>query len=479
MKKFLLIFILIFSAFNTKAQKNIFVLVDVSKSVKSYQLDDAKAALREIFTTGKVTNGMVVGGNPSDLQFFKLQSNDRIAINAFGDLPTSANIIPIIKIVNNPDNDIDKILNSMVWIPRDQLTYLTLARAKIAEFAKKHQINNYLLIEITDNANDDYGHNGKADYQGNTYLEDLITQYNTTSNKVSDNGWTKVAFGNDKKFLVSLTSGVNISKYTPPAFRPTNDGITITHPSQTKKGAEFEINDATFTLAWDCIKCNPNMEFSVSIDGYDGITYSECIDTLKTKSAFLKLTKNGMYQIVVKAKNCNLIPDTAFIKLNIIRDTKIKITSPVGTNKKPNEIEGENVNVSWRCPDCDENTIFTVNIVGIEGTKDKVKPIKTKEFSVNVNKLSGGKYRITVSGTNGASSDTTFIEISSGGGAGIFFIILLLITVGIGIYFLIKKMKNKKAIPESSNNDNNKSYNSSNGRNSSKSVVDTADDGMF
>jgi len=40
-------------------------------------------------------------------------------------------------------------------------------------------------------------------------------------------------------------------------------------------------------------------------------------------------------------------------------------------------------------------------------------------------------------------------------------------------------MKNKKAIPESSNNDNNKSYNSSNGRNSSKSVVDTADDGMF
>ena len=411
MKKLFLIFILIFCVVCINAQKNIFVLVDVSKSVTSFQLDNARTALREIFITGNATNGVVVGGNSSDLQFYKLQANDRVAVNAFGDLQTSANIIPIFKALNNPANEINIILNSIVWLPRDNLTYLTLARAKIAEFAKNHHINNYLLIEITDNVNDDYGPNGTANYQGKTYLEDLITQYNTTTNKVTDNGWTKIAFGSDKKFLLSLTSEVNISKYKPPTFQATNNGITITYPSQTKKGAEYEINDASFTLAWACIKCNPNMEYSVTIEGYDGNTYTEQIDTIKKDSAPLKLMQNGMYLIVVQAKNCNLVPDTAFVKLNIVKDTKIKITSPVGTKMKPNEVKGESVNVSWRCPDCDEKTTYTVTTVGIDGTKIKVEPIKTNDNSVIIKNLTNGKYRIAVSGTNGVSSDTTYIKI--------------------------------------------------------------------
>lgn len=447
MKKVLLINILIFSVFCLNAQKNIFVLVDVSKSVKSNQLDDAKTALREIFTTGNATNGTVVGGNSSDLQFYKLQANDRVAVNSFGDLQTSANIIPVLMTVHNPANEIDNLLNSIVWLPRDNSTYLTLARAKIAEFAKNRRINNYQLIEITDNVNDDYGPNGTVNYQGKTYLEDLITRYNTTTNKVSDNGWTKVSFGNDKKFLLSLTSGVNISNYTPPTFQATNDGITITYPSQTKKSAEYEINDDSFTLVWECIKCNPDMEYTVSIEGYNGNNYSEHIGTIKSKSAPLKLTQNGMYQIIVAANDYNLIPDTAFIKLNAIKDTKIKITSPNGTRKKPNEIKGENLNVSWGCPDCDENTTYTVSIAGTDNNRNKVKPIKTENFSVSFNNLPNGKYRITVSGTNGASSDTTYIEISSGGGAGIFLLILLLIAAAVGVYLLIKKMKKKKPEP--------------------------------
>ena len=461
--------------FCVNAQKNIFVLVDVSQSVKSFQLDNAKNALREIFNTGNTTNGTVVGGNSSDLQFYKLQANDRVAVNAFGKLQTSANIIPIVKTLNNPANEIENVLNSIVWSPRDNLTYLTLARAKIAEFAKNHHINDYMLIEITDNVNDDYGPNGIADYQGKTYLEDLITQYNTTTNKVTDNGWTKVAFGSDRKFLLSLTSGVNISNYKPPTFQATNSGITITYPSQTKMGAEYEINDALFTLTWACIKCNPNMEYSVTIQGYDGNTYTEQIDAIRKDSAPLKLPQNGMYQIIVQAKNCNLVPDTAYIRLNIVKDTKIKITSPVGTSKKPNEIKSENANVSWRCADCDENTNYTVTIAGIDGNKNKVKPIKTKNFSVSFNNLSSGKYRITVSGTNGASSDTTYIEMGSGGGSGVFWFILLLIAIGAFGFFLTKKMNSPKPIPNSSNNNNNRSKGNSNSNNS----AGTADDGIF
>ena len=466
MKRISLIIMLIFSIYFVNAQKNIFVLVDVSKSVKPSQLDNAKNALVEIFTTGNATNGTVVGGNSSDLQFYKLQTGDRVAVNAFGDLQTSANIIPILKTVNNPVNDVDNILNSIVWLPRDKLTYLTLARAKIAEFAKNRHLNNYLLIEITDNVNDDYGPNGTANYQGKTYLEDLITQYNTTTNKVTDNGWTKIAFGNDRKFLLSLTSEVNISKYTPPAFQATNDGITITYPAQTQKGAEYEMNDASFTLEWACLKCNPNMEYSVFIEGYDGNGYTGHIDTVKTESTSLNLVQNGMYQIIVSARNCNLLSDTAFIKLNVIKDTKIKITSPVGTINKSSEIKGESVNVSWSCPDCDENTTYTVTIAGIDGNKTKVKPIKTKNFSVSFNDLPSGKYRITVSGTNGA-------------GSGVFGIIMALIAAGAGGYFLVKKMKNNRPTPPHNGSNGDYIQNGGSSKNDNSSSVDTAGDGMF
>ncbi len=480
MKRFLSIIALIFSVFFVQAQKNIFVLVDVSKSVKSYQLDNAKTALREIFTTGNATNGMVVGGSLSDLQFYKLQPNDRVSVSAFGDLQTSANIIPIIKIINNPANEIDNILNSIAWIPRDNLTYLTLARAKIAEFAKNHQINNYQLIEITDNVNDDYGPNGTANYQGKTYLEDLITQYNTTTNKVTDNGWTKVAFGSDKKFLLSLTSGVNVSRYTPPTFQATSDGITITYPAQTKKGAEYEINDASFTLTWSCIKCATNLEYSVVIEGYDGNVYVQRIDNIKKEATVLNLTQSGNYRIIVLAMNCSLAADTAFVKVNIVKDTKIKITSPVGTKKKPKEIEGQNTNVSWRCPDCDENTTFTVSITGIDGNNHKAKPIKTKNFSASFNDLDGGNYRVTVSGTNGASSDTTYIKLSAPFPVGAFLFILLLIAAGVGGYSLMKKMKNEKPISKGfTNDDNNYNNNSPKSNSSDNNSVDTADDGMF
>jgi len=474
MKRFLFIFILFFNVFCLNAQKNIFVLVDVSLSVKQHQLDNAREALREIFITGSVTNGNVVGGNLADLQFYKLQAGDKVAINAFGNLQTSANIVPILKTVNNLANDVDNILSAIQWYPRDKWTFITLARARIAEFAKSRKINNYLLIEITDEESDT---RGEADYQGNTYLLDLVTKYNTTNNRVTDNGWTRVSFGSDKKFHLSLTSGVSISSYTPPKFQPLNNGITITFPSQTKRGAELEIYNEAFNLTWACLKCKPDLLYSVHIEGYDGNIYTQHIDNVNTDSVRIKLTQNGMYQIAVSANDCN--SDTAFIKLNVIKDTKIKITSPVGTKKKPNKIKGGNVNVSWRCPDCDENTIYTVSAAGTDGNKEKVAPVKVKNFSTSFNNLSSGKYRITVSGDKGASSDTTYIEVSNGGGEW-FFILLLLAAIGAGFYFFFRKKPPIKVPQQNSSNnasDKNKKTSSSNSNNNSNN--DFSDDGMF
>jgi hypothetical protein len=185
-----------------------------------------------------------------------------------------------------------------------------------------------------------------------------------------------------------------------------------------------------------------------------------------------------MYQFIVSASNCNLIPDTAFVKLNVVKDTKIQIISPSKAKKdKPVEIKSENVNVSWRCLDCDENTNYTVNVSGLDGNKHKDKRTKLKNNSASFN-LPSGKYKITVSGTNGASSDTTYIVVNTGGGAGWFIGLLLLVAVGVGIYFLLKKMKGKNTSSNHSD-DYSGGKKSSNNQYSDNNSNDSSDDGMF
>jgi hypothetical protein len=145
-----------------------------------------------------------------------------------------------------------------------------------------------------------------------------------------------------------------------------------------------------------------------------------------------------------------------------------------GTSKKPTEVKNETVNVSWRCPDCDDNTTYNVTVSGIEGNKHKENPLKNLKSNSASFKLPGGKYKITVSGTNGASSDTTYIVVKTGGGTW-FLVLLLLAAAGVGGYFLLKKMKNRK--PVSNNSDG---Y-SSNKKTSSKNEDNNnpSDDGMF
>jgi len=132
MKRLYTILSLFLCTLSVYAQNNVFVLVDVSKSVKKTDLVSAKQALSEVFIGTPPSNSTIVGGSLQDLQQFKIATNDKIAVLKFGDQATTLNISPSpVTIVSTP-TDIYQALNNFPTTPTDNNTYYTLAKAKIA-----------------------------------------------------------------------------------------------------------------------------------------------------------------------------------------------------------------------------------------------------------------------------------------------------------------------------------------------------------
>jgi|GEM_PF-4166253 len=481
MKRFLFTLILVFSIITAKAQKDIYVLVDLSKTMCPNQLQEARAALSQILKGITPTTLNFSTGDKSDLQKLKLQVNDRLSINEFGDREFTWKMpSPSLTVINN--NNIDDVINSRKWIPNQEWTFLTLAKAKIAEYARKYSNKrSFILCIISDDGFDDFPSNVYPRYTNEQ--NQLITKYQSKSEGVNENSNSTFIMDESTKQKKSaqnlrfiIFTDIKIANFIPsnPIIN-SNEGINIITPTRAKGDKPFPIYDENVKLEWECTSKLSNLIYSVIVTGYDGNNFSYITDTLTTKNYLLNSLTNGKYEINVSANNLSIISDTTYIEVNIIKDTNIKITLPVGTKTKPNKIDGNNVNISWRCPDCDDNTTYTVSAIGIDGNKEKVKPVKVKNFSASFNNLASGKYRITVSGDNGASSDTTYIEVSSSG-AGLFFVLLLLAAIGVGGYFLWKKLFGPKTDPPNKNSgsDTGKKQSSNNNNTNNGS-----DDDMF
>ena len=175
MKKSLFLIILIFSTFCVNAQKNVFVLVDLSKSIDPHQLQASKKVLTQILSGISSSDIEFQSGNASDLQEFKLKPNDKLSITNFGDREFTWKMNPKLRDINS-SGTIDDIINSVSWYPNQEWTYYTLAKAVIAKEARK-TIKNYLLCIIGDGY-DSFPSNGQADYSADqTGTKPLRQQY--------------------------------------------------------------------------------------------------------------------------------------------------------------------------------------------------------------------------------------------------------------------------------------------------------------
>lgn len=322
MKRLYTILSLIICTMSVYAQNNVFVLIDVSKSVTQTDLNNAKQALTEVLTGSQLTKAFVAQGSQADLANFKLVQGDKLAVSKFGSLQTTLAINPTQTQMQNVGADVSQVLNSTAWTPTDNQTYITLAKAKIAEYAKNHNITKYKLYVISDNVNDDYGQGGKPNYPDD-YTRNLAEGYNTSTNPVSEGGYTKLKFAANSLFTLSFSPSVDVSKYTlpggtPPAIVDTNTenvAITITSPPEAKKGKEHEIKSENVTINWTCNNCPQGIKYTVLVSQYDGGKFRETKKDLVANTATFKLP-DGKFRITVSSSNYTASSDYTCISVS-------------------------------------------------------------------------------------------------------------------------------------------------------------------
>jgi hypothetical protein len=305
-----------------QAQDHVFILVDVSKSVKQHELNDAKQALNEILNGNQPSKAFISQGKQQDLSNFKIKQGDKLSISKFGNLNTTLGISPNPTTIQNINSDVNQVINSIVWVPTDGLTYITLAKAKIAEYAKDSNISKYKLYIISDNINDDYGPNGRPNYPDDGYTQNLVESYNTSTNPVNEAGYTKLKFSKTSDFTLSFSPSVDVSKYnlppgrTPPPITDNNPNPVISISSaKGKKGKEYEFKKETFNLSWTCTHCPEGIKYTVNISEYDGGKFKETKKDLVANTLSVKLP-DGKFRITVSASNYSVSSDTTFVKIN-------------------------------------------------------------------------------------------------------------------------------------------------------------------
>ncbi|MCZ2129782.1 MAG: hypothetical protein LC109_05880 [Bacteroidia bacterium] len=309
MKRLYTILSLIICTLSVYSQNNVFVLVDVSKSITQADINNGKQALTEVLLGSALSKAFVSQGNPTDLVNFKLAQGDKLSVSKFGGLQTTLAINPTQIQIQNVGADVSQVLNSIPLTPTDNQTYLTLAKAKIAEYAKNHNIAKYKLYVISDGVNDDYGQNGKPNYPDD-YTRNLAESYNTTANPVNEQASTRIKFSNTSTYAITFIPSVDVSKYslpggTPPAIVDTNTenaAITITTPPEAKKGKEHEIKTETVNINWNCPTCPQGIKYTVLVSQYDGGKFRETKKDLVANTATFKLP-DGKFRITVSASN--------------------------------------------------------------------------------------------------------------------------------------------------------------------------------
>lgn len=322
MKRLYTILSIIICTVSVYAQNNVFVLVDVSKSVTQADISNGKQALTEVLTGSPLSKAFVAQGSQAELANFKLVQGDKLSVSKFGSLQTTLAINPNPTTIQNVSADVSQILNSAALTPTDNQTYLTLAKAKIAEYAKNHNITKYKLYVISDGVNDDYGQNGKPNYPDD-YTRNLAESYNTTANPVNEQASTRIKFSNTSTYAITFIPSVDVSKYTlpggtPPAIVDTNTAnavITITSPPEAKKGKEHEVKSETVNINWTCNNCPQGIKYTVLVSQYDGGKFRETKKDLVANTATFKLP-DGKFRITVSASNTTASSDFTCISVS-------------------------------------------------------------------------------------------------------------------------------------------------------------------
>lgn len=290
------------------SQNHAFVLVDVSKSISKENIIKAKEDIQQVLMGNNPTYAAPQQQyNPS---IFKLNQGDILYITSFGDADRTCRISFYPHQIQNIPQDITNTINSIQWIPQDLATYLTLAKAKVAEYAKTNNIKSYKLYIISDNINDYYGTPNKP-YYPTTECQILEQNYNTTTNPILENPWIKIKV--QGLLFISMCEKVDISKYTIPttgASTPTStitsQSVYITSPPSSYKDKDnpYFINKRSqFTLSWKCDNCPQNTSYKIIVSpiGRKSSSNKTKVFTTNNNSYTIPPLQDGLYKITISS----------------------------------------------------------------------------------------------------------------------------------------------------------------------------------
>jgi len=310
-----IIFCLIFNL-GVKAQDNVFVLVDVSGSVKnSIWITEGRNIINDIcrgtFNRGKYPNWILDGVNDPRLNSIinsssskgLLSNNSKFGLSVFGDIYRyNAYSLNIHTLTNFPD-DFNIIFSKEYPSSfRDNWTYYDIALASIAQQAKNSNINEYYLITIWDGA----GESQKTGASYTTTQDDLINKYNNMPQ--SDRrgiGTIKIEQGNSKRYKIEFQKvrldSLNLIIQSPP---PTSTiaAITLTSFTNGKKNEPKPTSSNSFPISWNC-NCPTGTIFNVLLTEIDGGDYKDRKPNLTTNSVNFTDVPSGKFRIVVSAAN--------------------------------------------------------------------------------------------------------------------------------------------------------------------------------
>ncbi|MBR9999770.1 MAG: VWA domain-containing protein [Cyclobacteriaceae bacterium] len=325
MKRFLTFIFFIGAVFPAFPQgSNVFVLVDVSKSVNQSDLNQAKTTLTDVLLGNSLSNAFVNFGSPAELLTCKLEPGDKIAILKFGNKQTlTDNNFNLAQIRDMPEDVLQQVNQGYPRNLTDDRTYLMLAKAKVAEYAKSNNISGYRLYLITDNISDDYGPNGRPEYTD--YERSLAEGYNTTANPVIEASSIKVRLNNarNKDYVLEFIPEVDISGYnlpnpsSPVIITDVEESsiIRLTSLANGRRNNEVETKSETLNINWSCTNYPEGGRFTVIIAQYDGGKFRDVKKDLSSYNASFRVP-DGKYKITVSAQNFQADPDTTYVRIN-------------------------------------------------------------------------------------------------------------------------------------------------------------------
>lgn len=332
MKKIIsLIFILILSI-QIKAQDNVFVLVDVSKSVTQQELTNAKQLVKQVLS-GNYSSSSTFSNN-GQVPNYNFSSGSHLLIMHFGDKGTTMNSNPQVNSITN-HSQIEAMIDQYFRTnPTDNRTYLTLAKAKCADEAYQRSIKEYTIVLVSDNVSDDFG----GSITGYSIEEQkLVNRLNTITNTFAGSLFTY----NYRSAFTVLFQKINLTGYggssdsdadgvpdlidncpdTPKGLQVNQYGCPDTIPSSLKieltsfnggtSKKPFLIKDNKFTISWFCKNAPKDVQYKIRLSPVKNSGEKTQILSSAGNSYNVQNISDGIWKITVSSGTPNFNASSA------------------------------------------------------------------------------------------------------------------------------------------------------------------------